>query len=94
MPSAIAVTQKRNIGMVCVNFTKIIHDAFGFMLYVHTAIILSLKPSIFSFYSSSLSKMKKHCYDIMKHSRPTNVLIQNNPLKRTAVLIFLSKMYR
>ena len=52
----IAVTLKRNIGMACVIFTKIIHDAFGFMLYIHTAIILSLKPSIFSFYSSSLAK--------------------------------------
>ena len=56
MPSEIAVTQKRYIGMVCVSFTKIIHDAFGFMLYIHTAIILSLKPPIFSFYSFSLAK--------------------------------------
>ena len=56
MPSEIALTQKRNIGMVYVSFTKIIHDAFGFMLYIHTAIILSIKPSIFSFYSSSLAK--------------------------------------
>ena len=55
MPSEIAVTQKRNIGMVCVSFTKVIHDAFGFMLCIHTAIILSLKPSIFSLYSSSLA---------------------------------------
>ena len=38
--------------------------------------------------------MKKHCFDIIKPSKPTNVLTNNKPLNRAAVVIFLPKMYR
>ena len=38
-----------------------------------------------------LSKIKKHCFEIIKPSKPTNVLIHNRPLSRTAVVIFYQK---
>ena len=56
MPLEITVAKKRNTAMVFVSFTKMIYDAFCFMLCIHTTIILSLIPSIVFFYSSSLAE--------------------------------------
>ena len=86
MQSEVAVSQKRNTAMVC----KFYENKSQRLFYALRSHCYHFKPYTFDIFLIFLflKKMKKHCFDIIKPSKPTNVLAHNKPLNRTAVVIF------
>ena len=87
MQSEIAVSQKRNTAMVCKFYENKSQRLWFYALHLHYH---HFKPYTFDIFLIffSLSKMKQHCFEIIKPSKPTNELTHNKPLNRTAVVIF------
>ena len=90
MQPGIAVSQKRNTAMVCKFYENKSRRLWFYALHSHYH---HFKPYTFDIFLifCFLSKMKKHCFDIIKPSKPTNVLTHNKPLNLTAVVLFYQK---
>ena len=90
MQSEIAVSQKHNTAMVCKCYENKSRCLWFYALHSHYHHFKPYSFDIFLIFFF-LSKMKKHCFDIIKISKATNVLTHNKPLNRTAVIFFTKK---